>query len=98
MGKKGDFFNKKKKNVFKKGEKRKKRRINEKNDSFCCVFSVKIAHPVQKPLQTLKWGRICEGKLQCQREFVSNVKMGKIGKIGKNNLSHEGAKARSKMF
>jgi len=62
----------------KKSKKVKKRRENEQkaeklkkksqNDSFYCVFSYKIAHPIQMPRSMLKWVRFCGAKFRSQNK------------------------------
>jgi len=47
------------------------------------VFSVKIAHRIQKALSVLKWVDFCGGKFSSQQEKTKNVKMGNLGRIEK---------------
>jgi hypothetical protein len=54
---------KKRQKVQKSYKKRKKRRKIEKNDSFCCVFSVKVAQRIQKALSVLKLARFLWGEI-----------------------------------
>jgi len=48
-----------------KPEKRKKR---EKNATFLCKKTYKIAHPIQKPFPMLKWVVYCGAKFLSQNE------------------------------
>ena len=50
------------------------------NDSFYCVFFVKIARLIQNPYSMLKLAKFCGGKFRSENYVGSNVKMGGLGK------------------
>jgi len=56
------------------------------NDSFYCVFFVKIARLIQNPYSMLKLAKFCGGKFRSENYVGSNVKMGKMGGLGKGKI------------
>ena len=50
---------------------------------FLCKKAHKISHPIQIAPSMLKWVRFCGAKFRPQNETCSNVKIEKMGEVGK---------------
>ena len=66
---------KKRKKTYKMTKKRGKKEKNEEklkkklqNDTFYCVFLVKIAQPLQNPYSMLKLAKFCGGKFRSEND------------------------------